>query len=94
MKTRIYSTNKGPNKTRVTIDFYDEFIDEQRVIEVFIPLCGGYVRCSDPPNKFIKEAFAEEGPELRFGQVIGDNFLKFIRRHWVLRGKQLVRSRF
>jgi hypothetical protein len=94
MKTRIYSPNKGPDKTKVIIEYYDEFIDEARVMRVFVPICGGYVRELDPPNRYITEAFSPDKELLRFGQVIGDNFLKFIRRHWVLRGKNLTKSSF
>ena len=92
MITRIYSDNRGKNKTRVTIAFYDEFEDKNKSITVFVPAYGGYVRELDPPNYYVKEAFSNKGENLRFGEVVGDNFLKFIRSEWKKRQRNLVKS--
>lgn len=95
MKTRIYSDNRSENKTRVIINFYDDFEEEEKNLIVFVPAYGGYVREYLPPNYYVKEAFSNKGDNLRFDKKVeGDNFLKFIRNEWKKFQKNLVKSTF
>lgn len=74
-EAKIYNTNGQSNW--VTIEYYDLLADEEAEMTLTVPMSGGYVRFED--GKQACTGLQPMGNTLRFGEVDGDNFLKFIK---------------